>query len=204
MDLFQACACQVKLRPRYPVLGTLIGSRNTAAITSLACRNTSIFLLPFSRNGTIVTTWKAKKPAKYRKKNVFFCGIVRIRLQQVSDARRLYESKMEAKPMIVPALKVSDAKRAFETAAKSASAAKPAVGAGQNTLPRRTLIQTLPNVAPTTRPGQRPAAAAGATNSEPVNPAVSPLVPNFISFFLSTLCIECFPESRNVRNIYKA
>ena len=146
-----------------------------------------------------------KKPAKYReKKRFFFGGIVRIRLQQVSDARRLYESKMEAKPMIVPALKVSDAKRAFETAAKSASAAKPAVGAGQNTLPRRTLIQTLPNVAPTTRPGQRPAAAAGATNSEPVNPAVSPLVPNFISFFLSTLCIECFPESRNVRNIYKA
>ena len=72
MDLFQACACQVKLRPRYPVLGTLIGSRNTAAITSLACRNTSIFLLPFSRNGTIVTTWKAKKNQPNIGKKTFF------------------------------------------------------------------------------------------------------------------------------------
>jgi len=62
--------------------------------------------------------------------------------KQVSDARKVYEPKPETKPMIVPALKVSDAKKAFETAA---AATKPTVPPTQSTLPRRTLIQTPPS-----------------------------------------------------------
>ena len=68
--------------------------------------------------------------------------LVSFLLQQVSDARKVYEPKPETKPMIVPALKVSDAKKAFETAA---AATKPTVPPTQSTLPRRTLIQTPPS-----------------------------------------------------------
>lgn len=57
----------------------------------------------------------------------------------MSDARRSFETKSDAKPMVVPALKVSDAKRAFETAA---AASKSASNSGHGTLPRRTLINT--------------------------------------------------------------
>lgn len=43
--------------------------------------------------------------------------------RQVSDARRAYETKSETKPTVFPALKVSDAKKAFEVAASAAAAA---------------------------------------------------------------------------------
>ena len=47
----------------------------------------------------------------------------------MSDARRAYETKAENKPTVFPALKVSDAKKAFEVAASAAAAAAAAAAA---------------------------------------------------------------------------
>ena len=52
----------------------------------------------------------------------------------MSDARRAYETKAESKPAVFPALKVSDAKKAFEVAASAAAAAAsvPKISAGHS------------------------------------------------------------------------
>lgn len=67
----------------------------------------------------------------------------------VNDGRRAFESRAEQHskpPTVVPVLKVSDAKKAFESSASAAKAERHPAGSqggsSHHSLPRRTLIQT--------------------------------------------------------------
>ncbi|XP_046441064.1 nascent polypeptide-associated complex subunit alpha, muscle-specific form-like isoform X7 [Daphnia pulex] len=80
-------------------------------------------------------------------------GVVQSAPEELNDTRRPTETRTEPKvPTIVPVLKVSDAKRAFENNAAAAqqqrnsSIGSAASGHHHNSLPRRTLIQTPASV----------------------------------------------------------
>lgn len=82
----------------------------------------------------------------------------------MNDARKAFETRPDLykPPPVVPVLKVSDAKKAFETTAAAAAAAaakpeRPAAGsqAHHHSLPRRTLIQTPANVITVEPPGSK-------------------------------------------------
>lgn len=86
----------------------------------------------------------------------------------MNDARKAFETRTDVykPPAVVPVLKVSDAKKAFENTAAAAAAKpeRPAAGSqGHHSLPRRTLIQTPANVILTEPVGNKSAVTSNQT-----------------------------------------
>ncbi|XP_045025839.1 serine/threonine-protein kinase par-1 isoform X3 [Daphnia magna] len=100
-------------------------------------------VMSHSRNEATTTGPKSTMTLERPKKVTIFS-------YKLNDTRRPSDSRMEPKvPTIVPVLKVSDAKRAFENSAAAAAQQHRNVGSSSttsshhhNSLPRRTLIQT--------------------------------------------------------------
>ena len=92
---------------------------------------------------------------------------------QLNETRKPFETRSEPKvPSIVPVLKVSDAKRAFENsvaASRSDHRNATAPSHSHNSLPRRTLIQTPASSASETllpKPQQRQTATTAANGQD--------------------------------------
>jgi len=118
----------------------------------------------------------------------------------VNDARKTFETRTDLykPPAVVPVLRVSDAKKAFENTAAAAAAKpeRPAAGSqGHHSLPRRTLIQTPANVISTDPPGNKSAASSNQTQQRNADKTVVVSYHQFYQVFTIQLDLM-FPRKK--------